>query len=190
MTTKKQLQRESEARKAKRLAHLGIWIGVTSLVIGVIALWAFWPGVTVSISDPVDPNNPFSASVTVTNNGHLPLTSVRPSFGLGKITYGDPNRSSTYESSEDYAAMGSEEWHPRDLGTDEKFEVALNEVWPDQLGPLLSAELAIMVEYRIPIIHWRRFKSFPYKAKRQTNGHFYWYSDANKGHVVRTPPPR
>src|SRR5579871_3943188 len=171
MTTKKQLQRESEARKAKRLAHLGIWIGVASLVIGVIALLAFWPGVNVSISEPVDLNNPLSASVTIANNGHLPLTSVRPSFGLGKITYGDPNHPTIYQSSEDYAAMTSEEWHPRDLGTDEKFEVALNEVWPDNLRPLLSGELAIMVEYRIPIIHWRRFKTFPYRAKQQSNGH-------------------
>lgn len=119
----------------------------------------------------------------------MPLTSVRPSFGLGKITFGNPNRPTTYEGSENYVALGAKEWHPYDLGLDDKFAVALNDVWPVR-SDLLSADLAIIVDYRIPIIRWKRSKTFPYRAKRQTNGHFYWYPNANKDDVVRTPPPR
>jgi hypothetical protein len=39
-----------------------------------------------------------------------------------------------------------------------------------------SADIAIIVDYEIPLIHLTREKIFPLSAKRQSNGNFYWYA--------------
>jgi len=155
-------------------------ISAMAALIGVIgALTTFLPRVTATVSDPVDPENPFSASVTITNTGSVPLSSVRVLYGLKKMTFGDPAKPITMQNggSGSYAMLGNANWHPSDLGLDEKFTFGLNEIMGKQ-STLASADIAIVIEYKTPIIPWRREKTFPLTAVRQSNGNFYWYAKA------------
>jgi hypothetical protein len=139
----------------------------------------FLPRLTANVSDPVDPDNPFSASVTITNTGYVPLSSVKPWYGLKKMTFGNPATPTVFQSdgSKVYPKFDNAKWHSSDLGLDDKFTFGLNDIWGKPSG-FLSADMAIVIEYRIPIIHWKREKVFPFTAERQTNGHFYWYAKA------------
>jgi hypothetical protein len=149
--------------------------GIATLA-GILGLVTFLPRVTVTVSDPLDPTNPFSATVTVANTGYLPLNSVEPAFGLMKMTFGNPAAPRTFQSSSQkkYVGIANRLWHPSDLGIDDKFAFGMNEIWGNQPN-LLTADIAILVKYEIPIIHWERQKIFPLTAVKQTNGRFYWY---------------
>lgn len=148
----------------------------TAALAGILGLVTFLPRVTVTVSNPLDPTNPFSATATVSNTGYLPLYSVQPAFGLKKMTFGNPAAPRTIESSSknSYVGLASSLWRPSDLGIDDKFTFGLNEIWGKQPN-LLNADIAILVKYEIPIIHLKREKIFPLTAVKQTNGQFYWY---------------
>lgn len=68
-------------------------------------------------------------------------------------------------------------WSNHHLGLDERFTVALNDLFDDRGPNLNSADLAIVVTYQIPIIHLQRQKTFPFIAHKQINGQFYWYPE-------------
>jgi hypothetical protein len=126
----------------------------------------------------VDPTNPFSASVTIANTGLLPLDSVQSFVGLQKISFGDPkNPAIVYGYSESKTLIYNAVWRSADLGLDDKFTFGLSEIWWKQ-PDLLTADIAIVIKYEIPIIHWKREKIFPLTAVKQTNHVFYWYSSA------------
>jgi hypothetical protein len=170
-------QRKRAAEKKKQISLFGLLSG-TAALIGVIGVLAtFLPRVTVTTSDPVDDNNPFSSNVTVTNTGYIPLDSVMPNIGLRKMTFGDPKAPTTFQgpANNQYVRFANTRWQSSDLGLDEKLTIGLNEVWGIQPN-LLSADVAIVVEYKIPIIRWKRRKTFPLYAMKQTNGKWYWYS--------------
>jgi hypothetical protein len=73
--------------------------------------------------------------------------------------------------------MTSANWHSSDLGLDDKFTVGLNDIWGKK-DNLLTADISIVVEYEMPLIPWKREKTFPFTAVKQSNGHFYWYAKA------------
>jgi hypothetical protein len=152
-------------------------LGLATLIGVPAAIFAFWPRVTVSVSDPVDPKNPFSAAVTVTNTGLLPLDKVTPFFGLQQMDFGgtavqaDP-------ANKAYTLFGSTRWGSGfDLGLDDKYSFGLNEIWGVQPN-LTTATVAIVVRYQLPIVHVHREKIFPLVAERQSNGQMYWYAKA------------
>jgi hypothetical protein len=160
-----------------------IWTVVSALVSGTIsvvgllvAVLTLLPRVNVIISDPVDPNYPFSSSVTVINDGYIPLNIVSPKFALKKIeqTTGQPIFGDPDYGSDLVPAL----WHARNLGPDNKFAIALNDVTEFSTLELKAADIAIVVDYQLPIVHIKRRAIFPFYAKRQTNGNFYWYPDA------------
>jgi hypothetical protein len=134
------------------------------------------------VSDPVDLDDPFSASVTVTNTGYIWLYSVTPYVGIASVrTKGSPPDNKdlkTYSSRT--PKFRRSEWPIRNLGLDDKFTFALNEVLGTNRGQLESAAIAVVVDYKTPITYWKMEKIFPYVARRQTNGEFYWYSTTSK----------
>jgi hypothetical protein len=170
-------QRQKAEQKKSRFSPIALILGGATLIGVPAGVVAFWPRVTATVSDPVDSTNPFSAIVTIANTGYLPLVSVEPVFKLGKMTFGSPLHPTTIEgyAGEKYGRVKSTNWHSAYLGIDDKFTFGLNEIWGKQ-PDLLSADVAILVDYKIPIIHWRREKRFPLSAVRQTIGNFYWYS--------------
>jgi len=55
--------------------------------------------------------------------------------------------------------------------------VSLNDAFGSNRSSLVEAQVAIIVRYQLPLIHWKREKRFPMFAKRASNGNFYWYAD-------------
>ena len=174
---KKRQQTAKETGQNKKIKKIPFRIlsGIATLA-GILGLVTFLPRVTVSVSDPLDSNNPFSAIVTVSNTGYLPLSSVEPALGLRRMAFGNPAAPTIIQGPSQKAYVGIENvvWHPSDLGIDEKFAFGMNEIWGSQTH-LLTADIAILVKYEIPFIHWKREKIFPLTAVKQTNGQFYWY---------------
>ncbi len=153
---------------------------ILAFVIGIpgvlAALLALLPRVTPTLSEPVDPDNPFSSSVTITNTGYIPLNNVMPVMSGGQIvTKGklpDLNWIPTYET-----RVQKAEWVPRDMAIDDRFTFALNDLWDTkERGGLEYADLAVIIQYEVPVIHLKREKIFPFVTHRQTNGRLYWYS--------------
>ena len=149
-------------------AAIAAIVTIVSLIAAVVTLL---PRVTVAISDPVDPEDPFSASVTITNTGFIPLDSVIQAVAIKQIGGNATNPSHDV----DYVPIRRGQWQPHDLGLDDKFTFALNDIFDMKTRDFGYAHIAIWVDYRIPILYWKSTKKFPYEAHKQTNGHFYWY---------------
>jgi hypothetical protein len=155
-------------------ALLRISVIVATLVGGIIGLL---PRTNLSLSNPVDPEDPFSSLVTVTNTGYLPLSSVTWQMALQTVSarnggvsmVGAPNYSTRFHRND---------WPPHYLGAGDQLTFALNEVFHTCKQGLKSADIAVVVDYEIPLIHLRVEKLYPLAAKIQTNGNFYWYSNA------------
>jgi len=172
-------QRQKAKQTKHRISLFGFLSGLAGLigVIGVVV--AFVPRLNVTVSDPVDPNNPFSASVTIANTGYVPLDLVEPFLGLRMMEFGvrRPTEMSA-NSPKFYTKLGNPKWHPGvKLGFDDKFAFGLDEIMGIQPN-LSSADIAIIVQYQIPIIGLRREKVFPLVAKKQSNDKIYWYAKA------------
>lgn len=157
---KKKQQKTTKADR--RISPLAIVLALATLIGGYAAVVTLLPRVTASVSDPVDPDNPMSASVTIANVGYLTLDTVEPFFGLRMMTFGAATKgvNSNNDPSAPYTRFGNPRYHPGpDLGIDEKFTFGLNEIWGIQPS-LSSADVAIIVQYRIPILHLKQEKDF------------------------------
>ena len=158
------------------------------LVAGVLAIATLLgysvlvPRVTVTASDPVDPEQPFSSSITIAN-GLIPLDSVQPSIALDDIGFLNSNgRPIHLKAEQPYQTVLAHNWAVRDMGTDEQMTFAMNDLpiiaFSVNKKNLIDARIAVLVNYRLPIVHIAMRKPFYFFAKRQTNGNFYWYHDS------------
>jgi hypothetical protein len=149
----KRVEPKKQQKKAtiekRRISPLGFVLALATLLGGIVAVVTLLPRVTATVSDPVDPTNPFSAIVTIENAGYIRLTSVEPLFGLRDMAFGDPRYPRTIDSSskEKYAEIKSTGWHPSDLGLGKKISFGLNEIWGKQ-PHLLTANIAILVSMK------------------------------------------
>ncbi len=167
--------RESRSSRGRQ-AVVAIILGIATLLGYAILI----PRMTVTLSDPPDPKNPLSSSVTVTNTGYIPLESVGSGLAIRKLLVMGPNGVTGGAGSEDYnSILTTGEGHY--LGMDDGYSFALNNLSVFQSltpYPMVSADIAIVVDYEIPIIHLRRRKTFIEFAQKQTNGNFYWYKNS------------
>jgi hypothetical protein len=138
----------------------------------ILAYAILIPRPVPTISEPVNIEDPFSSSVTITNNGFITLD--RASLGISpkEIVAESGQRIEAPEG----ASIVQGGWQPQDLGMDKSFTYAMNDIFMLGKNRLDSAEIEIVVSYEIPIIHLRRQERFPWYARKQTNGNFYWYS--------------
>ncbi|HWA95472.1 MAG TPA: hypothetical protein VG844_12795 [Terracidiphilus sp.] len=163
-----------------------IWPYLWSALLAVATLLGYAvliPRVNISISDPVNPSDPFSSSVMISNTGYMPLDSVKASLSIQRIEGAGPNGEAitTIVGAPNYGSrITGEDLGPRDLGLDDRFTFALNDINKIN-GALKSADIAVVVQYEFPIIHFKSSKIFPYFARKQSNGNFYWYPE---------PPPK
>ncbi len=166
-----------EPKTKTRIPLLATVLGTATLIGGIAALLVFLPRMTVTTSDPADPDDPFTASATIVNTGFMPLKSVEVSVGMGQmVTTGgapaDPNFHPIY-----WPHLHRNGWSVANLRMDDRYTIALNDVLgTEQRGGLDYADIAVVVDYEIPLIGLKREKVFPLFAHRQTNGKFYWYS--------------
>jgi hypothetical protein len=64
------------------------------------------------------------------------------------------------------------------LAMDDRLSFPISDTIRSDKNNLASADIAILVGYRLPLIHIERDKLFPMEARRQPNGNFYWYAKA------------
>jgi hypothetical protein len=169
--------RKRVRKKKIEISPLGVLLGIATLIGAVAAIVTLLPRTTVSISEPADPNKPFSSSVTVTNSGYLPLHQVGAELAIRKIIAGNI----PIEGESNYGSqMFTTAWRGHSLGLDNQFTFALNDlqIYPFQadLKNFSEADIAIVVTYQLPYIGLKEEKIFPFIARRQTNGDFYWYA--------------
>jgi len=174
------LPKSKAPKKAKKkrggISPLAVVLGVATLIGGVAAIAAFFPRITPTLSDPFDPSDPFSSSVTITNTGYMPLNSVSAFVGLNELHTRDPQKGPRYGvyGPQKYARIFSKDWKPHYLGLDDRFSFVLNEA----IGPGFGeGNLALIVDYEIPVIHLKREKLFPLLSKRRRHGTYYWAFD-------------
>jgi hypothetical protein len=187
-TVRRAVERQLEKTAPKQPAWRSRTAKVLVFVIGVPGVFAslvtFLPRVIPTLSDPVDIVNPFSSSVTITNNGSIPLHNVTPFVAVGQIV--TTGRTPDYHFIPTYQGprFTKVEWgFPRDMAIDERFGFPLNDLWDTRVrGGLEYADIAIVIQYEIPIIHLKRESIFPFVTQRQTNGHLYWYPKLMKSH--------
>jgi hypothetical protein len=177
----KQKKPTPKVGKTKKLALMSWLLGVATLVGAPAAVLTFVPRPSVSVGDPVDPDNPFSSKFTV-RNGNIPLTEV--SVEITPRIVGTNNTTVTGGS------WTREEWTQHRLGMDETFDITPGDVFSigsDVSGnmpalrfppdvSLQKAEISIIIEYYPWFIPLQRSKTFRYETHRQTNGKLYWYS--------------
>jgi hypothetical protein len=177
----KQAKSKSAKRRAietkGRISPLAVVLGVATLIGGCAAIVTFFPRVTPSVSDPYDPNDPFSSTITITNTGYLPLGSVEAFVGLNELHTRDAAKGPTYRhegTRGKYARFAGGTWKAHYLGLDDRFSFLLNDVIAPGFG---VGNMAVIIDYEIPIIHMKREKIFPLLSKRRPNGTFYWAFD-------------
>jgi hypothetical protein len=106
-----------------------IWIYVSAIAV-VLTFTVLIPRLTPTVSDPKDPERPFSASVTITNSGLLPLNHVSASIAVREIRGNGSVPFVNFERRSDYSSqVGNTQWFPHRLWPDDRFTVALNEVF-------------------------------------------------------------
>ncbi len=179
MRQTKGIQSDKNQNKSGRMrVAIGALLGVATLIGVPGALLTVLPRISATVSDPTDTNDPFSSAVTVSNTGYIPLRSVVIDIAWSKITalneYGNPVTLLGDIGTQHFRSL---HWSPQNIGPDERFTESLNDVFSTNRYSLLNAEIAIVVEYDLPIIHLHREKRFPFFAKRQRNGAFYWYAE-------------
>jgi hypothetical protein len=84
------------------------------------------------------------------------------------MTYGDSDEQPMY------AYFSAKEWTAHDLGLDDRFTVSLGDVVKPGFG---EGRLALVIEYSIPIISWKRRKIYPILSRRRADGTFFWAFD-------------
>ena len=121
---------------------------------------------TVNAADPVDQNMPFSSLITVTNTGFLPLNAVTATMGFHQLSgMGPKNLTLVGDSGPEYGSrFSTNASQPHDLGLDDKFTFGLNEITSSGKENLRDADIAIVIDYEIPILHWGWEKDIPLAA--------------------------
>lgn len=158
------------------LKILAFIIGVPGILAALLTLL---PRLTPTVSDPVDPDNVFSASVIITNTGSVKLKSVEAWIGFAVICgiHAPCPEADSPDASRDYPKRAQRaQWLPRDMEVDDRFTISLNDVFGEtEPGGIQYADIAVSIDYELPIIHWKRKKTFPLFTRRATNGKLYWY---------------
>lgn len=182
-TVRRALERrlkDMEAKKPPLRQKIGaivlFVIGIPSILAAILALL---PRLNVVVSEPVDPNNPFSSSVTVTNTGYVALCSVATALAVKEIDYGNllhpvvlKSESESYDLVIQNPALKSV-----CLGLDDRFTYDLS-AYMGHPPNLVRALVAVTVQYKILYIPLKRTKTFPLMATRRSDGKFYWYAQA------------
>jgi hypothetical protein len=144
-------------------------LGAIGLGASLLAYSELMPRVTVTASDPAVSDEPFSTTVTIANTGSIPLEKVVYGIGLQQLGSHD-----VILLGDHYGDVLRPDQTPVDLRTDDRFSFPLSRVIQAKNVDLTSADIAIVVIYQVPFIHWRRTRAFPMTARRNSNGTFSW----------------
>lgn len=174
---KKHKPRQKAGKTKTRKRLLVYLLAIATLVGGVAGAVTFLPRVSVSVADPVDPYNPLSSAFTVTNNGYVPLKAINLTFGFRLLEGVDaPVTPRPEPSKEIYTRFRRPEWTPFDLTIDQTHTVTPGDIFRMNIR---DGCIALIVSYTLPLFPFRMEKFFPFRAHGQSNGRFYWFSQAD-----------
>jgi hypothetical protein len=168
--------RKKAAEKNRRPSLTGIVLGIITILGGILAPLAYLPRPSVSVSEPVDADNPLSSAFTVTNGNIIPLWDVRLGIAPGDMGIGRKTLEGDRPLSDDSGFLFMPKWEHHYLRMDEQFTITPSDLLNIQPPTSLTrADLAIIVQYYPWFLPIQRSRAFRFEAHRQTNGHFYWY---------------
>ena len=168
--------------KTRKQQLWGGFLAIFGLIASFIALLALIPRPLVSASDPLVQKDPFSSTITVSNNGFVPLDNVGYGIAIRAI-------STSYEGgisgAPDYSSLlYPDSGRGRHLGLDDKYQFPFNTVLDGDAETLLKGDFAILVYYEVPIVHWHGHKLFPLKVVKQEDGSFHWFAEPEPKHYA------
>lgn len=159
----------------KVILDLGFVLGV---VTGYLALL---PRVSVSQNDQLDPDNAFSSPFIVTNDGPLPMESVRFTCGIvdvkhqnGPEVVGDANFGTHFFMLKDKDGkiatqnFGSPEMMPGERST-------LPSCSYPYLNPVENANIGIVVDFRVGYTFFPARRVFRFATLKDNNGKIHWF---------------
>ena len=157
-------------KASSRIATRALAVAALICVLAIV----FWPRLTATFSDSLNPYDPFSSSVTITNTGFIPLYDVE----LAIVPVHIWNGNTTFKSDPNHPALfWFNKWGKHDVGINCKFTVLLDDAFQAASGSqIIDAEIEIVAKYTVPIIHWQRTRTFTVVSRRQNNGSFTWDS--------------
>lgn len=174
--------RKQKAKETtKEVRPLAWLLAIATLIGGLAAVLTFLPRPSVSATDPVDANNPFSSAFTITNNSFVPLRDVSVRLQLGSVKIGTVEiKGGPLFDGKHGGIFTTDDWQNHDLAVDEQFTISPMQVFSRFTFPkdseFRSGSIAVQIQYKPWLIPLHRSKSFGFHAVRQTNGKFYWYA--------------
>jgi hypothetical protein len=166
----------SEAPKAK-LGKIGKWLlGAVSLL---VTLSVFWPRPTIAFSAPSIPDDPYTASVTLTNSTLIiPLHDVTAGVGICQsVTEPQQFDYDFHCNTERLLTITVPEWSHLHLAADESLGIPVGKII--RLGPgtrLSGADLAIKVSYHWWFVPITFHRSFRFVTRRDFGADLHWYA--------------
>jgi hypothetical protein len=171
---------------------LAIAGSVAAIVGFASAVATFLPRISIDIGDPIEPSNPLSAPITVTNT-FIPLERVNLALGLCRIVisgityqqYNTTNEKTDYGcTSGGPAYFTSPAMTNHRLATDDKWRVLFNDF---VVGPPLPRFGGGDIRMVLKFIPWPfsylhmdwifgRQKEFRFKARTTANGNWQWFA--------------
>jgi hypothetical protein len=144
-----------------------------------LALIVFWPRPTIDLAQPSDPQNPYSASFTVTNNTPLvPLEDVTVGVGICQsVTEPIPFNYDYHCDTDRLTMISFTEWQHQYISADQKLGVSFENVIrvaPD--AKLAGGDLAAIVTYHWWFMPYEFKKSFRFVTRKSANGTLQWFS--------------
>ena len=160
----------SQTKKRKIGAGSKSLAGCT--IIGLLIV--FWPRPVVTPSAaPFDPQNALSIAFDMNNRSFLlPLSDVTAALGVGQIGAGgtkpNPDFIPNFQS-----RIEKEEWSHHYLPMDAGFTVNGTSFF---VGSVIHADIAIIVDYKLPLLPFKFEKVFRFTTYRETDGKSRWRS--------------
>jgi hypothetical protein len=149
-------------------------LAFTSFAVGLLGLLSFVPRPSVSASEPVDIENPFSSAFTVTNGNIFSLSDLRVGVAPVRIPLNGGWLVGDERLENRLGFLFNSKWEHHTLRMDEQYSVTPSDIF-DLVGPFQGADLAIVVQYKLWFFPNSQWKAFRFQAHRQTNGRYYWY---------------
>jgi hypothetical protein len=152
--------------------------GALALLAIAGAIATFFPRLSVDLSGPLNPSNPFSLRATVTNAGFLQLRDIEPALSLCEIDL--PNHSKILTAGacdETTTRLMPPVWRRHVLAIDDKYTIPIEEFFNFTKSSVESGRIIISIRYRPWYFPFTRLAAFKFVARKREDGSLEWLHD-------------